>query len=99
MHGQSTGHADGLAGYEIGVITGQECNDAWQIRGLAEAFERYGFLKTVENLLAVFAFSRDGEQQRRIGRPGANAFTTVFLAAHSRAIVLVNEIRPPLHAE
>ena len=72
MHGQSAGHADGLAGYEIGVIARQECNDARQIRGLAEAFERYGFLKTVKNLLAVFAVSRDGEQQRRIGRPGAD---------------------------
>jgi hypothetical protein len=72
MHGQTAGHADGLASYEIGVITRQECNDTRQIRGLAEAFERYGLLKTVKNLLAVFAVSREGVQQRRIGRAGAN---------------------------
>ena len=73
MHGQSAGHADGLAGYEIGVITRQECNDTRQIRGLAEAFERYGFLKTVINLLAVFAVSRQGVQQRRIGPAGSSS--------------------------
>ena len=67
MHGQSAGHADGLAGYEIGVITRQECNDAWQIRGLAEAFERYGFLKTVINLPAILAVSRSGHPHRREG--------------------------------
>jgi hypothetical protein len=36
MHGQTTGHADGLSGHELGIVTQKECNDAGAVIRLPE---------------------------------------------------------------
>jgi|SRR5579883_1949051 len=98
MHGQPTRHADRLSRNESGIVAEKECDHARIVIRPTKSTHWNRPASPSAILPPSGELLRKPSNSGVSVGPGQTTFKMTFFCASSRASVLVNEIKPPLHA-